>query len=114
MIFDQERMFLDNVKLNAGEIVSEVLKMGAGDASIPLTLVLRVSKDAGTGTAKTILETSKDASFTVPKVLATYEAVPLTAVLPYGNLGFLRIRVESAYANGAVTAGLVCDGDTVP
>jgi len=109
MIFDQQRVFLDKKNLTNGEITSDILDMGVGEASMPLTLVVLVSKDAGTGTFKTVLETSANEAFTTPKTLGTYEQVPLSVHVPRGNLGYLRIKGTSTYAKGTVTAGLVLD-----
>lgn len=109
MIFDQQRVFLDKVKLKNGEITSDILDMGIGEASQPLTLVLIVSKDAETGTFKTVLETSATENFASPKTLGTYDQVPLSVHLPRGNLGYLRIKGASTYTKGTVTAGLVLD-----
>ena len=109
-ILDGENLFYDKKPLSAGELVSDVLQVGPGDAGDPLVLVLRV-KDAGMGTFKSVLETSATADFASPKSLAAYEQVPLSVHLPRGNLGYLRIRGTSTFSKGSVTAGLVLDDD---
>ena len=105
-ILDGENLFYDKKPLSAGELVSDVLQVGPGDAGDPLVLVLRV-KDAGTGSFKSVLETAATEDFAAPKSLAAYEQVHL----PRGNLGFLRIRGTSTFSKGTVTAGLVLDDD---
>ena len=109
MIFDQQRVFLDKKNLTNGEITSDILDMGVGEASMPLTLVVLVSKDAGTGTLKIVLETSVMDNFAAPKTIGTYDQVPLSVHLPRGNRGYLRLKVTSTYTKGTVTAGLVLD-----
>lgn len=110
-ILDGENLFFDGKALSAGALVSDVLSVGPGASGDPMILVLRV-KDAGTGTLKSVLETARDAAFTSPKTLGTYEKVPLAVHVPRGNLGFLRLTVTSTYTKGTVTAGLVLD-DTI-
>ncbi|BEU87453.1 hypothetical protein TAMA11512_09170 [Selenomonas sp. TAMA-11512] len=107
-ILDGENLFYNAAALSKAAIDSNVLKVGPGDAGDPPILVLRV-KDAGTGTFKTVLETSAKEDFSAPKTLGTYEQVPLSVHLPRGNLGYLRIKGTSTYAKGTVTAGLVLD-----
>ena len=55
MIFDGENMFFRKKALTSGGITSDVLDVGPGEASNPLTLVLDVSKDAGEGEMTTAL-----------------------------------------------------------
>ena len=107
-ILDGENLFFNAKTLSNGEITSDVLKVGPGDAGDPTILVLRV-KGAGTGTFKTVLETSATENFASPKTLGIYDQVPLSVHLPRGNLGYLRIKGTSTYTNGTITAGLVLD-----
>nr|DAS58917.1 MAG TPA: major capsid protein [Caudoviricetes sp.] len=107
-ILDGENLFYNGKALTNGNVDSDVLKVGPGDAGDPTILVLRV-KGAGTGTFKTVLETSATENFASPKTLGTYDQVPLSVHLPRGNLGYLRIKGTSTYTKGTVTAGLVLD-----
>ena len=107
-ILDGESLFYNAKALTNGNVDSDVLKVGPGDASDPTILVLRV-KGAGTGTFKTVLETSATENFASPKTLGTYDQVPLSVHVPRGNLGYLRIKGTSTYTKGTVTAGLVLD-----
>lgn len=108
MILDGENLFYNAATLTNGTMTSDVLKVGVGETGDPPILVLHV-KDAGTGTFKTVLETSANEAFTTPKTLGTYEQVPLSVHVPRGNLGYLRIKGTSTYTKGTVTAGLVLD-----
>ena len=107
-ILDGENLFFNAKPLANATLESDVLKVGPGDAGDPAILVLRV-KDAGSGTLKTVLETSMMDNFAAPKTLGTYEQVPLSVHLPRGNRGYLRLKVTSTYTKGTVTAGLVLD-----
>lgn len=111
MIFDGENMFFNKQALSAADITSDVVKVGVGESYEPMKLFLGVDKDAGEGTASTVLQTAADAAFTTPKTLGTYTQVPLSTPVPRGNLGYLRLVVTSTYATGKVTAGLVLDDD---
>ena len=111
MIFDGDNEFFHKKELSASTLVSDVLAIGKGESGCPMFLALCVSKDAGEGTATTVLETASDAAFSVPKTLGTFTSVPLSAPLPRGNLGYLRLSVTSTYTTGTITAGLVLDDD---
>lgn len=111
MIFDGENMFFNKKSLTSGGIVSDVLEVGPGEASNPLTLVIDVSKDAGEGAITTALKTSATKTLTTSVTLATYTGVPVKAKLPRGNLGYLRLDVTSGKSSGTMTAGLVMDDD---
>lgn len=111
MIFDGENMFFRKKTLTTGGITSDVLDVGPGEASNPLTLVLDVSKDAGEGEMTTALKTSGTKTFTTSFTLATYTGVPVKTKLPRGNLGHLRLDVTSGKSSGTMTAGLVMDDD---
>lgn len=113
MIFDGENMFFNQQKLSSGDLESDVVFVGEGEANCPLRLFLGVSKDAGTGTASTVIETSATEDFTSATTLGTFTAVPLSVTVPRGNLGYLRLKVTSTYSTGTVTAGLVLDDDIV-
>ena len=107
-ILDGENLFFNEKPLSNATIDSDIMKVGPGEAGDPVILVLRV-KGGGTGTLKTVLETSVMDNFAAPKTLGTYEQVPLSVHLPRGNLGYLRLKVTSTYTKGTVTAGLVLD-----
>lgn len=111
MIFDGENMFFDKKALSSGTITSDVLDVGKGEAGDPLTLVLDVSKDAGSGDMVTVLKTSDTPTFTTSFKLAEYPGVPVKAKLPRGNKGYLRLDVTSGKSSGTMTAGLVVDDD---
>ena len=125
MIYDGENMFFTNATLSSAILTSDVLDVGKGEASDNLHLVVDVTKDAGNGSATTYLETCKEPTFTTAFTLATYTAptfttsfpisakkVPiLSTKLPRGNQGYLRLRVQSTFTDGKITAGLVNDDD---
>lgn len=111
MIFDGENMFFNKKALSNSTITSDVLDVGPGEASDPLTLVLDVSKDAGSGSMVTVLKTSATKTFTTSIELAEYTGVPVKAKLPRGNQGYLRLDVTSGKSSGTMTAGLVIDDD---
>ena len=111
MIFDHDNMFFDGQALSAADLTSNVVFVGTGEANEPVKLFLGVDKDAGEGTASTVLQTSADEAFTKPVVLGTFSQVPLSVPVPRGNLGYLRLVVTSTYTKGTVTAGLVLDDD---
>lgn len=111
MIFDGENMFFRKKELTSGGITSDVLDVGPGEASSPLTFMMEVSKDAGEGEMTTALKTSRTPTFTSSITLATYTGVPVKAKLPRGNKGYLRLDVTSGKSSGTMTAGLVIDDD---
>ena len=69
MILDQQRVFLDKKALTATDITSDILAMGKGEASSPMTLVIHVTPDAGAGTLTTTLETGSREISTPPSLL---------------------------------------------
>lgn len=111
MILDKENMFFDKKALSEATITSDIVSVGPGESDCPLRLVARVSSDAGSGTLTTKLETAKDAAFSSPVTLGTFTAVPLSAAVPRGNLGYLRLTATSTYTKGTLTAALVMDDD---
>lgn len=111
MILDKENTFFNKKALSASDLTSDIVQVGPGESGCPLHLVAAVTKDAGTGTLTTKLETSATPDFKSPKTLATYNAVPLAADVPRGSLGYLRLTVTSTYSKGTLTAGLVLDDD---
>lgn len=113
MIFDGENLFFDHKALSAGELVSDVVFVGEGEAACPLCLFLGVSENTTNGTASTVIETSADEAFTDATTLGTFTAVPLSVTVPRGNLGYLRLKVTSTYSTGELTAGLILDDDIV-
>lgn len=111
MIFDHDNMFFDEQALSAADLTSNVVKVGPGESNEPMKLFLGVDKNAGEGTASTVLQTATDEAFTSPVTLGTFSQVPLSVPVPRGNLGYLRLVVTSTYTTGKVTAGLVLDDD---
>ena len=108
MILDGENMFLDAKTLSASTITSDVINVGPGESGESMHLVLSVN-GAGTGTATTVLETSATADFAVKETLGEYTKVPLSAQVPRGNRGYLRLSVTSTYTAGTITAALALD-----
>ena len=114
MIFDKQNMFFDAAALSKTP-VSDIVRIGEGEASDPLTLHVSVAnaKDNATYTVK--LKTAKTVSsagaLESPVVLGTYTAMPLNVKVPRGNLGYLQIEVTTDDKQGAITAGLVMEDD---
>lgn len=108
MIFDAENMFFDKKALSSGSMTSDIVFVGVGEASDPLTLVAQVT-GATSGTLSAELVTAADEAFTEPVTLATYTKLPIKTKLPRGNKGYLKLVVDSTYTDGALTAGLVLD-----
>ena len=111
MIFDAENTFFDATTLTSGKIVSDIVKLGPGEAGDPLILFANVSKASSSGTLSIAVQTSEDEQFSNPVTLATYAALPVKAKLPRGNLGYIRLEATSTYTDGTLTAGLVLDDD---
>lgn len=114
MIFDKQNMFFDKAALS-GSPVSDVVKVGEGEASDPLTLHVSV-KNAKPSAAYTVkLETAKAVSsagaLESPVVLGAYTAMPLNVKVPRGNLGYLQLEVTTDDDEGSITAGLVMEDD---
>lgn len=114
MIFDKQNMFFDKAALS-GAPVSDVVKVGEGEASDPLTLHVSVA-NAKPGAAYTVkLKTAKTVSgagaLESPVVLGAYTAMPLNVKMPRGNLGYLQLEVTTDDKQGAITAGLVMEDD---
>lgn len=106
MIFDGELMFYDNATLGSS-LASNILNVGPGESYQPMFLAISM-KDAGTATFTATLQTSADETFASP---VTLTAVTKTGSLPVprGNLGYLRLQVETTATAGTITAGLVVD-----
>lgn len=108
MILDGENIFLNAKALSASTITSDVISVGPGESGESMHLVLSI-KDAGAGTATTVLETSATADFAVKEELGEYTKAPLSVQVPRGNRGYLRLSVTSTYTAGKITAALVLD-----
>lgn len=114
MIFDKQNMFFDAASLSKTP-VSDIVRIGEGEASDPLTLHVSVAnaKDNAAYTVK--LKTAKTVSsagaLESPAVLGTYTAMPLNVKVPRGNLGYLQLEVTTDDKQGAITAGLVMEDD---
>lgn len=115
MIFDAENTFFWNKALKTTtEATSDVVKTGYGDAVNPLLLF--VSCQDASGALTVTLETAETADFKTAVTLATYTAPQtgtIKAKLPYGDLGYLRLKyaAEAALTAGSLSASLVMDTD---
>ena len=112
MIFDAENMFFEGKELSAATLQSDILKVGPGEASDPLTLFVQHKKE-GSGTLSVALITSEAEDFSESTTLATYNSFPVKAKLPRGNKGYLKLTAASTYSAGSITAGFVIDDDVL-
>ena len=103
MIYDAENTFFWNVKLSGQSGTGEIIKTGKGDAGSPLTLVVKLPGASADCTVT--LETADNDKMTGAKTLAVK--------VPYGDLGYLRLKWASAAAQsaGTISASLVMDAD---
>jgi len=113
MILDGENLFFDKKALSAASLTSDVLHIGAGEAGCPLFVVLSVKDGSEGGTFSSIeLQTSETEDFASPVTLGTFSnKTALSAPVPRGNLGYLRLVAVSKYTAGTVTAGLALEDD---
>ena len=125
MIFDGENLFFKKKALSNETITSDVIDVGKGEASDPLHIVADITKDAGAGSVTLFLDTSETKTFTTSFTLMempgkTYTSLftladdkhpTFSAKVPRGNQGFLRLRAQSTFSDGKITAGLVNDDD---
>ncbi len=114
MVYDAENTFFWKEKVTGQTGTSEVIKTGKGDAGNPLTLVVKTP--GVTADLTVTLETADNEKMTGAKTLGTYTAVKgktLAVKVPYGDLGYLRLKWSAAAAQsaGAITAALVLDAD---
>lgn len=113
MIFDKQNMFFDAAALSTTP-VSDIVRVGEGEASDPMTLHVSVANAKANATYTVKLKTAKELSagaLKAPVVLGTYTAMPLNVKVPRGNLGYLQLEVTTEDKQGAITAGLVMDDD---
>lgn len=110
MIFDGENLFFDKKTLSSGTLVSDVVNVGPGETYQPMFLAVLTADTEGDGKITSKLETSATEDFSEAVTLATYDKAGSQPV-PRGNLGYLRLSVESTYTGGTITAGLVVDDD---
>ena len=114
MIFDRQNMFFDKAALSTTP-VSDVVKVGEGEAADPLTLHVSVKNGKPAATYSTKIKTAKTVSsagaLENPVVLGTYTAMPLNVKVPRGNLGYLQIEVTTDDKAGTIPAGLVMEDD---
>lgn len=110
MIFDGENLFFNKKELSSGTLVSDVVNVGPGETYQPMFLATFIHNPEGNGKATIKLETSKTEDFAEAVTLGTYEGAGSQPV-PRGNLGYLRVSVESTYTGGEITSGLVVDDD---
>lgn len=107
MILDGENLFFKDKAL-ASSLTSDVIAMGVGESSQPMTFFAAVA--GATGTTTVTLKTSASEDMSDAKTLGTYTA-PYAGFVPRGNLGFLRLDVSSTSTKGTINAGLVYDDD---
>lgn len=121
MIFDQQNMFFDKVKVTATNNGNTIANIGGGDAHDPLFIVVHASTaiTAASGCTAT-LETADDDKFSSNKVAVAKYTLPaskkgllLAAKLPYGMKKFIRLTVEGA-TGGEITAGLTATAPNWP
>ncbi|BEU87827.1 hypothetical protein TAMA11512_12910 [Selenomonas sp. TAMA-11512] len=110
MILDKENMFFDKTELKGTNVVSDVINVGPGESGSPLQIFI-MAKGQGTTVKSVKVETGKDEKMTGAVTLATFEALPVKATVPRGNLGFLRATVTGTSMTGTVTGGIVLDDD---
>ena len=114
MIYDAENTFFWNTKLSGQSGTGEIIKTGKGDAGSPLTLVVKLPGASADCTVT--LETADNDKMTGAKTLGTYTAEKgktLAVKVPYGDLGYLRLKwaAASAQSAGTISASLVMDAD---
>lgn len=110
MIFDGENLFFNKKPLSSGTLESDIVNVGPGETYQPMFLAVFVHDPEGDGKVTVKLETAATEDFAEPKTLGTYDGAGSQPV-PRGNLGYLRVSVESTYTGGELTAGLVVDDD---
>lgn len=137
MILDTTTLLSDDQAITTGTAYSDVIKVaaaavttsadapsGVGEDSakgIPLALLAQVTTQFTTsngGTLTTTLQTATDEAFTSPVDLAASAAIAAAALtpgkmllpqtVPYGVLGYLRLKyvVANTMTAGKVTAGI--------
>ena len=111
MIFDAENTFFDAKELSSGKLTSDIVKLGPGEASDPLTLFAAVNGASGSGTLSVAVITATDEAFTTPVTIATYTELPIKAKVPRGNKGYMKLEATSTFTDGTLTAALVLDDD---
>ncbi len=126
MIFDKENMFFKDQALSATTLTSDVIDVGPGEASNPMHMVVDVTPDAGPGKVTAKLQTSATSDFSTVSVLGEFESKTYTtsfaisqdtlahiisAQVPRGNKGYLRMVAESTFSDGEMTSALVMDDD---
>ena len=115
MIYDAENTFFWKKALNGTTTAnSDVIKTGPGDAVCPLTLFMQAVGASGDLTMT--LETAADEAFSSAVELGEYTLKKdgtVKAKIPYGDLGYLRLKYTGAaqLTSGTLTAALVMDVD---
>lgn len=113
MIFDGENMFFSAKALTAADITSDVVEVGAGEASDPLWLVASVAGGSKDGTVSIALQTSDTEDFKTKAILGTFTEIPLQVKIPRGEKKYMRIVATSTYTSGTITSGLVLDDNVM-
>ena len=117
MVYDGENTFYWKKALNGTTTgTSDVIKTGNGDAGNPL--ILHVMAPGVTADLTIELQTAVDEAFTKAVILGTYTVKKgdnLKTKVPYGDLGFMRIKYTgaSALTGGTLSAALDYDADIV-
>lgn len=115
MIYDGETTFYWNKDLKGTTTgTSDVVHTGTGDAGNPL--ILYATAPAASSDLTIELQTASDEAFTTAVTLGTYTLKKddgLKTKVPYGDLGYMRIKYTGAAAltAGTLTAALVFDAD---
>lgn len=110
MIYDAQNLFFWKKALAATN-TSDVVYVGEGEAANPLYVVVNTSGAEGAA-LECKVQTSATEDFTSPTTIATLNGTTkLSAALPRGNKGYLRLVVDSEKTGGTITAGLVPDAD---
>ncbi len=129
MILDGENIFFKDQALSNATLTSDIIDVGPGEAGNPLHMVVDVTPDAGAGKVTAKLQTSASSDFSSVSVLGEFESKTYTtsftiakdslahiisAQVPRGNKGYLRLVAESTFTDGKMTAALVLDDDIAP
>ena len=115
MVYDGENTFCWKKALSGTTTgTSDVVHTGAGDAGNPL--ILYATAPAASSDLTIELQTASNEAFTSAVTLGTYTLKKddgLKAKVPYGDLGYMRIKYtgSAALTAGTLTAALVFDAD---
>lgn len=118
MITDGENMFALSMTLSTAITGAGFeIKVGKGESYEPMKMATKIKSGTGTSPSlKVTIQTATDAAFTSPVDLAEFTISGTgdkvhTIPIPRGNLGYLRLALDSSYTGGTLTSGLVIDDD---